>query len=98
MLAGRTARAGRAGSVYTLLRGDQVRHFKELLRRIDNNFVKKVPFDLNRVTKNDGQFGTVVHRFKDSLAKLKRVLHLERLGKLRVRTWTRRSDVWSLFA
>ena len=38
--AGRAARAGRRGCCYTLLRSDQVRHFKNMLRRIDNSFVK----------------------------------------------------------
>jgi len=45
--AGRTARAGRAGDVYTILRNDQVRHFKELLRRIDNNYVNQISFDFS---------------------------------------------------
>ena len=35
--AGRTARAGREGSVYTLLRDEDVRHFKAMLRKADNS-------------------------------------------------------------
>eukprot|EP00955_Chlamydomonas_euryale_P014805 158912-Chlamydomonas_euryale.AAC.1 len=37
--AGRTARAGRAGAVYSLLRPEDVRHFKAMLRKADNTFV-----------------------------------------------------------
>eukprot|EP00271_Cylindrocystis_brebissonii_P006057 TRINITY_DN18600_c0_g1_i1.p1 TRINITY_DN18600_c0_g1~~TRINITY_DN18600_c0_g1_i1.p1 ORF type:complete len:262 (+),score=52.80 TRINITY_DN18600_c0_g1_i1:768-1553(+) len=42
---GRTARAGRAGSSFTMLRGEEVRHFKGMLRKMDNNLCKdyKVP-------------------------------------------------------
>ena len=45
--AGRTARAGRAGDVFTILRSDQVRHFKQLLRRIDNSFVDTINLDFS---------------------------------------------------
>lgn len=38
--AGRTARAGRAGEVYTMLRKEDVKHFKEMLRKADNNYVR----------------------------------------------------------
>eukprot|EP00197_Chlamydomonas_leiostraca_P015958 CAMPEP_0202884200 /NCGR_PEP_ID=MMETSP1391-20130828/40555_1 /ASSEMBLY_ACC=CAM_ASM_000867 /TAXON_ID=1034604 /ORGANISM="Chlamydomonas leiostraca, Strain SAG 11-49" /LENGTH=378 /DNA_ID=CAMNT_0049567343 /DNA_START=12 /DNA_END=1145 /DNA_ORIENTATION=- len=38
--AGRTARAGRAGRVFTLLRDQDVRHFKQMLRKADNTYVK----------------------------------------------------------
>eukprot|EP00200_Dunaliella_tertiolecta_P018830 CAMPEP_0202398552 /NCGR_PEP_ID=MMETSP1128-20130828/1394_1 /ASSEMBLY_ACC=CAM_ASM_000463 /TAXON_ID=3047 /ORGANISM="Dunaliella tertiolecta, Strain CCMP1320" /LENGTH=259 /DNA_ID=CAMNT_0049001711 /DNA_START=126 /DNA_END=905 /DNA_ORIENTATION=- len=38
--AGRTARAGRSGRVFTLLRDEDVRHFKQMLRKADNTFVK----------------------------------------------------------
>ncbi|KAI3430318.1 hypothetical protein D9Q98_004914 [Chlorella vulgaris] len=38
--AGRTARAGRSGRVFTLLRHEDVRHFKDMLRKADNTFVK----------------------------------------------------------
>ncbi|KAL4422577.1 hypothetical protein ABPG75_008774 [Micractinium tetrahymenae] len=37
--AGRTARAGRSGRVFTLLRHEDVRHFKGMLRKADNTFV-----------------------------------------------------------
>ncbi|KAH7545182.1 hypothetical protein FEM48_Zijuj01G0066500 [Ziziphus jujuba var. spinosa] len=35
--AGRTARAGQTGRCFTLLRKDEVKHFKKLLRKADNN-------------------------------------------------------------
>ena len=38
---GRTARAGQRGVTYTLLRPDQVRHFKEMMKRIENSSVRK---------------------------------------------------------
>ena len=37
--AGRTARAGKGGIVVTMLRHEEVRHFKSMLRKADNNFV-----------------------------------------------------------
>ena len=40
--AGRTARAGRGGDAYTLLRPEEVWHFKEMLRKADNNHVADV--------------------------------------------------------
>lgn len=40
--AGRTARAGATGSVYTLLRHEDVRHFKDMLRKADNTYVRDV--------------------------------------------------------
>eukprot|EP00967_Tisochrysis_lutea_P015829 scaffold17834_cov16-Tisochrysis_lutea.AAC.1 len=36
--AGRTARAGRSGRVFTLLRDEDVRHFKQMLRKADNTW------------------------------------------------------------
>jgi len=47
--AGRTARAGRAGRVITLLRPEDVRHFKGMLRKADNNFVKDEKLDGEKV-------------------------------------------------
>ncbi|MEW5301961.1 MAG: hypothetical protein WDW36_004784 [Sanguina aurantia] len=38
--AGRTARAGMAGKVITLLRTEDVHHFKQMLRKADNKYVK----------------------------------------------------------
>ncbi|KAG7671620.1 hypothetical protein Ndes2526B_g09214 [Nannochloris sp. 'desiccata'] len=38
--AGRTARAGKTGKVITLLRNEDVKHFKSMLRKADNTFVK----------------------------------------------------------
>lgn len=37
---GRTARAGQPGSAVTLLRHEDVRHFKNMLRKVDNAYVK----------------------------------------------------------
>mmetsp|Transcript_28021 Transcript_28021/g.51761 ORF Transcript_28021/g.51761 Transcript_28021/m.51761 type:complete len:525 (-) Transcript_28021:487-2061(-) len=38
--AGRTARAGRSGRVFSLLRPNDVRHFRTMLRKADNNNVR----------------------------------------------------------
>lgn len=38
--AGRTARAGMAGKVITLLRTQDVHHFKQMLRKADNKYVR----------------------------------------------------------
>jgi len=36
---GRTARAGKKGTAYTLVKGEQAKHFKELLKKVgENNF------------------------------------------------------------
>eukprot|EP00204_Picochlorum_oklahomense_P000618 CAMPEP_0118808072 /NCGR_PEP_ID=MMETSP1161-20130426/35798_1 /TAXON_ID=249345 /ORGANISM="Picochlorum oklahomensis, Strain CCMP2329" /LENGTH=490 /DNA_ID=CAMNT_0006737459 /DNA_START=1594 /DNA_END=3066 /DNA_ORIENTATION=- len=43
--AGRTARAGRSGKVITLLKREEVRHFKDMLRKADNNYVKDAKID-----------------------------------------------------
>ena len=43
--AGRTARAGKRGKVITLLRKEDVRHFKDMLRKADNNYVKDEVLD-----------------------------------------------------
>jgi len=39
---GRAARAGRRGLSYSLLRGEQMRHFKEILREVDHAHVRRV--------------------------------------------------------
>ncbi|KAH7388186.1 hypothetical protein KP509_16G062700 [Ceratopteris richardii] len=38
---GRTARAGKPGSSYTLLRREEVRHFKEMLQKVENSKCKR---------------------------------------------------------
>lgn len=47
--AGRTARAGRKGRVVTLLRPEDVRHFKDILRKADNAYVKDEKLDRQRM-------------------------------------------------
>lgn len=43
--AGRTARAGKKGSVITILKKEDVRHFKDMLRKADNNYVTNESLD-----------------------------------------------------
>eukprot|EP00963_Diacronema_lutheri_P009343 scaffold840_cov344-Pavlova_lutheri.AAC.60 len=47
--AGRTARAGAQGAVYTILRKEEVRHFKAMLRKADNNYVNNYKLSRDRV-------------------------------------------------
>lgn len=52
--AGRTARAGKTGRVITLLRREDVRHFKAMLRKADNNYVQDEKLDTQDIQKAKG--------------------------------------------
>lgn len=52
--AGRTARAGKGGRVVTLLRREDVRHFKAMLRKADNTYVKDMKFHSSSVMFGSG--------------------------------------------
>jgi len=71
---GRTARAGRKGTCYTLLRSDQVRHFKNMLRRIDNSFVQPLRF-------NRPELESKMKLFVSSLELLEKALDADRAGE-----------------
>ncbi|GLC33193.1 hypothetical protein PLESTB_000360700 [Pleodorina starrii] len=47
--AGRTARAGKCGRVVTLLRDEDMRHFKAMLRKADNNFLRDLKLPPERL-------------------------------------------------
>jgi ATP-dependent RNA helicase DDX51/DBP6 len=47
--AGRTARAGKSGKVITLLRNEDVKHFKSMLRKADNTYVKDTRIEKERI-------------------------------------------------
>ncbi|GFR41488.1 hypothetical protein Agub_g2179 [Astrephomene gubernaculifera] len=47
--AGRTARAGKPGRVITLLRDEDMRHFKAMIRKADNNYVRELKLVPERV-------------------------------------------------
>jgi ATP-dependent RNA helicase DDX51/DBP6 len=49
--AGRTARAGKSGKVITLLRYEDVKHFKSMLRKADNTYVKDTRIERERMEK-----------------------------------------------
>eukprot|EP00742_Colponemidia_sp_Colp-10_P006189 GILJ01006627.1.p1 GENE.GILJ01006627.1~~GILJ01006627.1.p1 ORF type:complete len:667 (+),score=126.45 GILJ01006627.1:54-2003(+) len=72
---GRTARAGRAGSTYTLLRPQEMRHFKQMVKKIENSQIKRF-----KVEKTDLQ--PFVKRYKKVLPLLKVVLTRERSNLL----------------
>ena len=74
--AGRTARAGRRGTVCTLLLKKQEWKFKSLLSEVDNNFVSKLRLSAQLTV-------PLVPRFVRCLEALRRVLMSEKHGKLR---------------
>ncbi|GLI65443.1 hypothetical protein VaNZ11_008820 [Volvox africanus] len=47
--AGRTARAGKTGRVITLLRDEDMRYFKAMLRKADNNYLREYKLQPERV-------------------------------------------------
>jgi ATP-dependent RNA helicase DDX51/DBP6 len=67
--AGRTARAGSAGQVFTLLKKEDLRHFKAMLRKADNSFVGdfKVATDIGTTTNE--QVDEAVLKMKEILAR-----------------------------
>lgn len=66
--AGRTARAGRFGRVFTLLRDEEVRHFKDMLRKADNNFVKDHKMKPEEVNALKPQLGAALAQVQELLA------------------------------
>ena len=74
--AGRTARAGRRGTVCTLLLRKQVWKFKSILTEVDNNYVSHLHLPVERTV-------PLVPRFVRCLDSLRRVLMREKHGKLR---------------
>eukprot|EP00249_Psilotum_nudum_P015704 c25478_g1_i2 orf=676-2382(-) len=71
---GRTARAGRSGCSYTLLRKEEVRHFKELLKKTDNTKCKdfKLP---------EESINYLYHQYIEALEKLKEMADAESITK-----------------
>mmetsp|Transcript_17221 Transcript_17221/g.44704 ORF Transcript_17221/g.44704 Transcript_17221/m.44704 type:complete len:181 (-) Transcript_17221:45-587(-) len=66
--AGRTARAGRAGKVFTLLRSEDMRHFKAMLRKADNTFVRDYALDAGELDALRPQLGEVLGTVRQRLA------------------------------
>ena len=70
---GRTARAGNEGSCYSLLRKEEVRHFKEMRRKAENpQQLQKHP---NLTLSDEEEFSEEL--FEESLGKLQRALLAE---------------------
>jgi len=67
--AGRTARAGTAGQVFTLLKKEDLRHFKEMLRKADNSFVGDFKVATDMGTTTNEQVGEAVLKMKEILAR-----------------------------
>ncbi|KAJ4457693.1 putative ATP-dependent RNA helicase DDX51 [Paratrimastix pyriformis] len=75
--AGRTARAGKEGSVYTLLRKEEVFHFKEILKKADQR-KKPAEVKLKRT-----HFEPLVARYERALEALGALVSSERRGELK---------------
>ena len=65
---GRTARAGKAGLAVTLLEAQQVRHFKQMLRKAENAFTAL------KERKVKGGDGGRVEAYRVALGELQKVL------------------------
>ncbi len=75
---GRTARAGRDGSSYTLLDMKQMHHFKQLLRHVETSYVQ--PLIVNR----EEAIKPLVLNYTKCLRELKRVIDRENRGEIGV--------------
>lgn len=64
--AGRTARAGRPGRVITLLRTEDVKHFKSMLRKADNTYVKDEKLGAQAIDKVREAVDSALAEIKDS--------------------------------
>eukprot|EP01122_Echinamoeba_exundans_P008458 TRINITY_DN2809_c0_g1_i1.p1 TRINITY_DN2809_c0_g1~~TRINITY_DN2809_c0_g1_i1.p1 ORF type:complete len:684 (-),score=154.67 TRINITY_DN2809_c0_g1_i1:1400-3451(-) len=71
---GRTARAGRAGACYSLLRKEEARFFKQMLLKAENSKQHEIKLDSRAVVK------PVERYYQDALQKLKDTLDAERLA------------------
>ncbi|KAI0566638.1 RNA helicase [Gracilaria domingensis] len=76
--AGRTARAGRKGNVFTLLIGNQVRHFRTMVYEAKRDDKKVRTIDMKVQSEEASKRSLIVH----SLASLRRVMNSERYGAL----------------
>lgn len=76
--AGRTARAGRHGKVFTVLVSNQVRHFRSMVYEAERDKRKVKTIDLKIRTDGDSDHSVIVR----NLASLRRVLSSERYGAL----------------
>lgn len=84
---GRTARAGRAGVAVTLLRPEEVRHFRQMRRKIDDRTIAATT-----VAADD--FASLVPRYEAALGVLQQTLRTEaRDNKRRKRTGDKATDV-----
>eukprot|EP00898_Chlorokybus_atmophyticus_P000921 jgi/Chlat1/182/Chrsp1S03106 len=82
---GRTARAGRSGRAFTLLRRAEVKHFKGVLRKADNNYCRDY-------TLQAGAVEELLPRFASALARLKERLEQEKVEAAGKRTTTTGGD------
>lgn len=64
--AGRTARAGKSGKVVTLLRNEDVRHFKSMLRKAENTYVKDAVVEKERMEAVKGPVGEALAAMADT--------------------------------
>jgi len=67
---GRTARAGKGGRVYTLVTNDELKPFKSMLRKCDNNYVRPYFIPPNQIE-------ALLPRYEDCLEDLKKHVQAE---------------------
>lgn len=65
--AGRTARAGQAGRCFTLLRKDEVKRFKKLLQKAENNSCSDYTVPSGSVESFKSQYTTAVEKLKETV-------------------------------
>jgi len=66
--AGRTARAGKTGKVITLLRNEDVKHFKSMLRKADNTYVKDTRIEKEMMEKVKVPVEKALNKLMETLA------------------------------
>lgn len=65
---GRTGRAGQSGRAFTLLKHEDVRHFKNMLRKVDNTYVKDYKIANDTTAGLQSACQTALQSVQDTLA------------------------------
>jgi ATP-dependent RNA helicase DDX51/DBP6 len=86
---GRTARAGRTGTAFTLLAAKEVRHFREMLNKIEGGKkVKKFKVEKTLVEENQEKYSVALQLLKKTLeeeGKTKFSLPAEKIPKKEIK-------------
>lgn len=65
---GRTARAGRSGTCFTLARPEEVKHFKDILLRAENSEQTRLKPDLDRLEEMREVYEEALKRLEEVVA------------------------------